>query len=236
MNPDIIAKALDLAKPIVETGCELVECVLGKPCKVAGDMLADQIYAWQWSNRLRILEKASKQIQELKGDKESIPTGFFLAALDSCGNIENEDLQGMWANLIANSARSKKDAHPAFIDALKTLSGDEARVLQEIANGDVLEWSPELSHLYAMGLVCSGLNFWTRAFGGSLRTHGTKQPQRVTLTGFGKQFYEACTLRPFSGHTQEEWHIMARALHADSEIAQQVNNLKIQNKKQNTFR
>ncbi|MBU0718301.1 MAG: hypothetical protein KJ749_08640 [Planctomycetes bacterium] len=36
-----------LGKPVVETGCRLLEDLRGEPCKVAGEMLADQVYHWQ---------------------------------------------------------------------------------------------------------------------------------------------------------------------------------------------
>lgn len=41
----VIGTALTVGKPIVETGCRLLESLLGKPCKVAGDLLADEMYA-----------------------------------------------------------------------------------------------------------------------------------------------------------------------------------------------
>jgi len=62
----IIGGALTVAKPIVETGCKLVESLLGEPCKVAGSMLADQVYAWQWTNRINIAHRA-QQIMDKTG-------------------------------------------------------------------------------------------------------------------------------------------------------------------------
>ncbi|NNN46229.1 MULTISPECIES: DUF4393 domain-containing protein [unclassified Vibrio] len=48
---------------------------------------------------------------------------------------EQAELQNMFANLLANSMdqSTKAKAHPAFVEILKNINGDEARVLKHIA-------------------------------------------------------------------------------------------------------
>lgn len=49
---------------------------------------------------------------------------------------QSEDLRELYANLIANAMDSStaRDAHPAFVEMLKNLKPDEARILQEFVD------------------------------------------------------------------------------------------------------
>lgn len=122
----VIGSALAVGKPVVETGCRLIESLLGEPCKVAGNLLADQVYAWQWKNRVTTFSRA-KQIMDESGIPPGVlPKGFLLPALDACGNVEETELQEMWAQLIASSVAEPKHQHPSFIRILAQLSRNEA--------------------------------------------------------------------------------------------------------------
>lgn len=128
-----IAKATDLAKPVVETGCDLIARLLGKPCDVVGNMLADQVYAWQWRNRIRIADKAQKILREVNVNPHVLPPGFLLPLLVAAGNTEEESLQDMWANLLANAAHDVALQQRMYIYTLERLSPDDASVFGELA-------------------------------------------------------------------------------------------------------
>ena len=51
-----LSGAFAVAKPVAETASKLAETLLGEPFRVAGDLLADQAYAWQVHNRIKILD------------------------------------------------------------------------------------------------------------------------------------------------------------------------------------
>lgn len=118
-----------LAKRIVDTGCKLIEDLLGEPCKVAGGMLADQVYSWQLSNRVRIAARASQIIDESKLPREAIPPGFFLTFLDCCKNVAEPELQELWARLLASAVADHSSANTSYVKILEQLSVADAKVL-----------------------------------------------------------------------------------------------------------
>ena len=125
----IIGGAVALAKPIVETGCKLVENLLGEPCKVAGGMLADQIYAYQWRNRIKIAFLAKKIMDKNGIVAKVLPAGFVLSFLDKAGTADCQELQDMWANLLVSSVTDERFIQLAYINTLGQLSRSEAIIL-----------------------------------------------------------------------------------------------------------
>lgn len=52
-------------------------------------------------------------------------------------SMDNEEIRNMYANLLASSMseKVKNDVHPAFVEIIKQLSPDEARILKFLFNG-----------------------------------------------------------------------------------------------------
>ena len=116
----VAGRILDLPKPVVETGCKLVESLLGEPCKIAGEMLADQLYFWQWLNRVRMANRADAVMKANGIAVRVLPPGFLVPLLQAAGDVDDPELQEMWANLLASGAADEKHCHPAFIHALRS--------------------------------------------------------------------------------------------------------------------
>lgn len=128
----IMAAGLGVAKPIVETGCTLLENLLGQPAKVAGGMLADSLYAWRWENRVKVAHRA-KQIMERDGvAARVVPKGFLLPLVEAAGNVEDPDLQEMWAQLLASGVADDENQHPMFVDTLRRLNRSDALYLKKL--------------------------------------------------------------------------------------------------------
>ena len=130
---ELLKASLDLAKPVVETGCQLIEALFGEPFKVAGGMLADQVYWLRWRNRIRIANRAEALLGKHEIAAKVLPPGFLLPLLDAAGDVEDETLQEMWGRLLAASVKAERHQHPIFVDALKKLSSEDATLFEEIA-------------------------------------------------------------------------------------------------------
>ena len=122
-----------LAKPVIESGCRLIESLLGEPCKLAGNILADQIQAWQWTNRIRIAHRAKKLLEKDHLAPKFVPPDFLLPVLENAGNVSDPALQELWAQLLASAVADAKNQHPSFIHILRQLSKGEAVLLSLIA-------------------------------------------------------------------------------------------------------
>jgi len=124
----ILGGAIGVAKPVLEAGCRLLENVLGKPLKVAGGMLADQLYVWQWENRINFANRAQQLMDENGVAAKVLPRGFLIPLLEAAGNVDDPELQEMWARLLVSAV--ERDAnHPAYVHLLRQLSPDEAIIL-----------------------------------------------------------------------------------------------------------
>lgn len=122
-----------VAKPVAEAASDLAQKLLGQPFKVAGDLLADQVYCWQCVNRIRLLEKLKLKIDESKVQVKSLPPGFLIPAIDAVGNVDDECLQDFWARLLCSAIQDDAAASPSFIETLRRLGPAEAKWLNENA-------------------------------------------------------------------------------------------------------
>jgi hypothetical protein len=126
-----------IAKPIVETAARLIEKLAGKPCEIVGEMLADQLYMWQWQQRIRIFHRAEKVMETEGIAARKIREGFLVTLLEAAGNIDNDELQDLWSNLVASAAESEEACESYFVETLRGLSPREARFLRLIASEEV---------------------------------------------------------------------------------------------------
>lgn len=129
---ELLQPILDLAKPLIDTGCKLIESLLGEPCKVAGNLLADQVYVWQWKNRVRSFARAKAIIDERHIPERVLPPGFLLPLLEAAGNIEEPSLQELWAQLLASGIANDEHLHPSFSIVLSQISVRDAHLLTKL--------------------------------------------------------------------------------------------------------
>jgi hypothetical protein len=131
--PDAIVATAKIGKSAVDTACKLADALLGKPLAVAGDMIADEIYVWQTTNRIRLLLKTEEKLKAAGVSARIIPKGFLLPLLDAAGNVDDADLQEMWANLLAGGVTADSKQHPMYIQTLRQMSAADAQLLQVVA-------------------------------------------------------------------------------------------------------
>jgi len=127
-----VGAALALAKPVADAGCELIRKLLGKPAEVAGNMLADSLYAWRWKNRISIAHEAQRIMDADRIATSVVPPGFLLPLLDRAGDVDDPDLQQLWAQLLASGVASTAARHPSFPIILSQLSRDEAVIFRTV--------------------------------------------------------------------------------------------------------
>jgi hypothetical protein len=183
-----------VAKPVVEAGVQFIRDLLGQPIKIAGGMIADSVYLWKLENRVRIAEQAKATLKRKGIPPRQVATGFLLPLLDAAGNVDQPDLQELWAQLLARGVEKDDAQHPAFIETLRRMSAEDARFLKQLAasgqvkprdrfNAEVVRPDmPVVARLLALGLL--GEVEQNRKWSGSAT-------YLVELTGFGAQFLDA---------------------------------------------
>lgn len=137
--PEVLKSLSDVPKPVIEAGVSLIISLLGKPFQETGELLADQIHAWRWRNRIRIAQKAAERLANMEISPKVLPPGFLVPLLESCGDIKDESLQSMWASLLAEGVRSKRSQQPAFRKTLESLSPEDAKWLMSLRRDELAE-------------------------------------------------------------------------------------------------
>lgn len=99
-NLSLISAATGIAKSVTDTAGDLLKKMLGKPCAIAGEMIADELYLWQWKRRIAIVKRVSERLERDKIAARILPPDFLIPVLEAIGCVDDDDLCGFRANLI----------------------------------------------------------------------------------------------------------------------------------------
>ena len=207
-----VASALAMSPQVVETACRLTERLLGKPCDVAGELLADTIYGWQVRNRLRIIGKVQRLLEEKGVSPRIIPEGFLVPLLRDAGNVDQEHLQDLWAQLLASAVADDEYQHPGMVNVLSQMTVLDARLYELIVCVTKSELDSDESRNAVEALVEGAsvkalivsirnlvrLGLCNDVLGGNLTIlEHVRNTGRLELTTFGAVFAEAVTGKRF---------------------------------------
>lgn len=138
------ATALTKAVPIYEDAVQPLAKETGKALGTVGKavnvaLAPISLVVWGYDQMQDFLEnKVAEKLEKVPEDRITTPppnvAGPAVEALKFTG--QDETLQDMFANLIANSLDSKTalEAHPSFVDIIKSLSPDEGLILKVFAS------------------------------------------------------------------------------------------------------
>jgi hypothetical protein len=140
---DELSKALALSTQTVDTALGFITNLLGEPTKITGETLSDTLRNWQWKNRVKIASRASEITGKSHASSELMPKGFFLRFIDSSGNIDDEHLQEIWAQLLAESVSCHSQFHALLLNALESLGPEDAKLFNLVLQNSYRETSEQ---------------------------------------------------------------------------------------------
>lgn len=207
-------------KPMAEAAADLAKKLLGRPLLVAGDLLADEVYRMQCENRIRILHKLKVKLEESGTPPVTMPPGFVVAAVEAMGNVEEDDLQHLWANLLRSAMADQDKRSPMYLGVLRQLGSREAAwfsksfAILQTTDLDVSTLNSDaVAQLLALGLLKHPHpDFWLEVFNSDpgdiargadpVRYTVRQQPEQpemyVTISDFGLLFGEAVGIEEIS--------------------------------------
>jgi len=120
-----------LEEHLVKKAFEYADIIIEPPLKEVGGLFADQVRYWRYKNQLTILAKAKKLHEKHGISPRKIPVKTLVNLLEYSSLEEDETMQDIWANLLANATNAENDykGHNRLIHVLKELSTEEAIVL-----------------------------------------------------------------------------------------------------------
>ena len=113
---------------------ELLDKLLGPAATEVGLTLGDSVKVWRFKRQLRLLQEVKRLIEHSGKDIQSIATRLFFPVLEAASIEDDDDMQTRWAALLANEATNVGSVHPSFIDILKQLAPDDARLLDRLCD------------------------------------------------------------------------------------------------------
>jgi hypothetical protein len=161
---------------VIKTGIEqlmrpfqdLLDKLLGPAATVIGESLGDQTKVWQFKRRIRFM----REVQRLAGESglkiNPVATRLFFPVYEAASIEDDDNMQTRWAALIANEATKVGSVHPSFIEILRQMAPDDARLLDRLyercmsrLTRVVTPWVDTISHVEMEQRVQAGENPYT---------------------------------------------------------------------------
>jgi hypothetical protein len=126
--------AAESARALKKESEGFLRAVCGEPAKALGGLIADKINKRRHANLIKICVEAKRALADAGVSPKEVPLNVIHPALEAASLEEEPDLQGLWANLLANAAdpRQANPVAPSFPHLLKELGVREVKFLDEL--------------------------------------------------------------------------------------------------------
>ena len=123
---------LEITKATIDGVSSFLNVVFKPGLEELGFLIKDQVRYWRLCNILKMLEKAKNRMSFDGQDLNlTANTRVGLAIMEGSSDVDNEELQDLWAGLFVSSCSpdGKDDSNMNFVDLLRRMSSVEARIL-----------------------------------------------------------------------------------------------------------
>ena len=146
MNPDEVQLAKTGIEQALKPYNNLIEKLLGPAAEGIGDGLRAMVGPWVIKRQIRFWRRAQEMIAEAGFEPNTVPLKIMVPILQGASLEDNDDLQDMWAAMLANAAEEPAEVPLIFPEILRQLSVEEVKSLQYVYSLSVFENDSE--HLY----------------------------------------------------------------------------------------
>jgi hypothetical protein len=127
----------------------LIDKLFGGSAEEIGGMWQDRLAIRRGIRQLSLLKKLKAAIEEAGFEPRQITDNIWIPAIEAASMEDDESIQDLWANLLANAADSETRApvRALYITILKDLTSCEARLLNALA---LDEWNSPITLSHAI--------------------------------------------------------------------------------------
>ena len=114
--------------------------VFDEPIETTVGMIGDKLKFIRWQRQLRMADEVYKILRQRGVDKtRPIPPKFAISMLEQASLEEQDELQDIWCNLIANSLdpNFNSEIRYAFVEIIKGLTSLDSKILYFVYNRDL---------------------------------------------------------------------------------------------------
>lgn len=103
-------------------------------------MVSDQFGYWRQLNLIRVAEKFKKKCEKRGIDPRQVSPKFLAQFIEAASFDDEEDIQEIWADILAKESQKPGSVSLRTISSLKSLSKDEAGIFRSLYN-NVLQFN-----------------------------------------------------------------------------------------------
>lgn len=132
-SPSVLAKAAGVLAAAIPLST--VAKQLSSPSATQiGEMWGDQFRLHRFQKQLGCVKKAQKMAKDAGFSPRAVPIKILFPLLDGAALEDDNDIQTMWASLLANAANpaTHDQVRPSYLAILKQMAPDEAALLNWI--------------------------------------------------------------------------------------------------------
>lgn len=120
----ILSKTIEAVKDYTDT-------IVKEPLSEFGGILSDTVGYWRLKNRVRLMLKAKKWLEDMGVQPAKLLPDVFVPLMENGGNVENETLADMFASLLAGhlDPNQQDEIHPSYTNVLAQLSPLDAKLM-----------------------------------------------------------------------------------------------------------
>jgi hypothetical protein len=111
---------------------DLIAALFGPAASEAGLMLEDHVRYFRLRRQVRLCEKTGEFLTDAGVTPRAVPLKLLIPIIENASLEEDDDLQDMWARLLATAADPSSkaiEAMPSYLAVLRELSSNEVRFL-----------------------------------------------------------------------------------------------------------
>lgn len=123
---------LEATKAAIKGVSSFLELVFKPGLEELGYLIKDEVRLWRLNNIIRTLEKAQGKMEFDGKDLNLMANARVgLNIMEGCSEVDNEELQDLWAGLFASSCTpdGRDDSNMNFVDLLRRMSSVEAKII-----------------------------------------------------------------------------------------------------------
>lgn len=123
---------LEVTKAAIKGVSSFLESVFKPGLEELGFLMKDEVRYWRLNNILSMLNSAKGKL-DFDGKELNLTANarVGLSIMEGCSEVDNEELQDLWAGLFASSCTpdGKDDSNMNFVDILRRMSSVEAKII-----------------------------------------------------------------------------------------------------------
>jgi len=113
---------------------DLIQALFGEAATEAGLMFKDSVEHYRYRRRIRLFQRTREVLATAGIEPTQVPLKLLLPIIENASNEKEDNLQDIWANLLANAATqdATNKVYPSFPAILKELTARDVKFLDAL--------------------------------------------------------------------------------------------------------